>query len=106
MLEDPPPVPDFIPPDLTHLPAISLSHSLPVFPADSVMDTGTSGELLQPVPQPPPPKPLPIETWKPRLEQRVAEMAAKIGAPKWFRWRFDLSDEPAGYDHKIGLWSD
>src|SRR5712671_5070345 len=101
--------PAFIPPDLTNLPVVPLSHPLPVYSADSVIETGTSGELLQPVPDPPrspTPRPLPIETWKPSLERRISAMAAQIGAPEWFRCRFDLSDRPAGADHKISLWSD
>ena len=46
-----------------------------------------------------------METWKPRLERRISEMAALIGAPEWFRYRFDASPALPGGDHKISVWS-
>ena len=95
-------------PDLTGLPVYS-QESLPAFPADAVLINPTNTELYEDPCvyfSPPPSKPLPIETWKPRLERRIAELATQIGAPKWFRYRFDPSPSPPSADFKISVWSD
>ena len=91
--------------DLSGLPTTAAVLSVTMTSA-SVLNTPAAAELHEFPPPPPRPQAVPIESWKPRLERRVSELAGLIGAPGWFRCRFDSSrNSPPGADNKISVWT-